>query len=52
MKSESDANFDLPTLLHINGLDIRGVANDNPEMLTGEYFTLLVKLLDHMPLIK
>lgn len=52
MESESSLYFDLSALLHVNGLDIRRIANDNLEMLAGEYFTLLTKFLAHAPLIK
>jgi len=52
MGSEASMTFDLSALLHVDGLDIRKIANDNPGMHTGEYFALLVKFLEHMPVIK
>jgi len=52
MGSEASVSFDLSALLHLNGLDIRKIANENPDMHTGEYFALLVKFLEHAPLIK
>jgi len=52
MGSEVSVTFDLSALLHIDGLDIRKIANDNPGMHTGEYFALLVKFLDNVPHIK
>ena len=43
MGDEFGENFDLPTLLKYGSLDIRGVAERDRNLLTNDYFALLLK---------
>jgi CheY-like chemotaxis protein len=52
MGDESSYFFDLSVLLHINGLDVRKAAADNPLLHTGEYFEKLQVFLNNAPQIK
>jgi len=46
----SNYNFDLLTLLRISDLDIRKVARNNLSLTVGEYYKVVVKLINRIPM--
>ena len=50
MENEHSNTFDLPALLRMGDLNIRGVANKNQALRTGEYFGLVANFIKHASL--
>ena len=51
MGENNTGHYDLPSLLRIDGMDIRTVAKNNVSLEVGEYFRFITKFLNRAPTV-